>query len=102
MMMKKSSLIIILFILAIIFMTVGFARYNKTINWNGTAVVKPDGKVYLKSVTLTTHTETASAIPSITQDGNVDFDLSFHTTTNPDTQYNATFERFRYRITSNY
>ncbi len=92
MMMKKSSLIIILFILAIIFMTVGFARYNKTINWNGTAIVKPDGKVYLKSVTLTTHTETASATPSITQDGNVDFDLSFHTTTNPDTQYNATFE----------
>lgn len=91
MMMKKSSLIIILFILAFTFMTVGFARYNKTINWSGTSIVKPDGKVYLKSVTLETHTETATASPSITQDGNVDFDLSFHTTTDPTTQYQASF-----------
>lgn len=92
MMMKKTSLIVILFILAITFMTVGFARYNKTINWNGTAIVKPDGKVYIESVTLTTHTETATASPHVTDDGNVDFDLSFHTTTDESTQYNATFE----------
>ena len=50
---KSFKIIVILFIVALAFMTVGFAAYNQLLNISGTATLKPDGKIYIKSVQVT-------------------------------------------------
>ena len=93
---KKSNIfIIILFIIALLFMSVGFALYNATVNINGTVVVKPDGKIYIDSVTVVnSQTSHAQANPKISADKqNVDFNLSFTTVSNEQNPvYKATFK----------
>ena len=61
---KNFIIIVILFIVALTFMTVGFAVYNRALNINGSATVKPDGKIYIKSVVATNTTASATVNPS--------------------------------------
>lgn len=90
---KTPIIIFILFVFAITFMTVGFARYGKTVNLGGTVLLKPDGKIYIDSVTLKSKQNAiVSPDPQVTSDGNVDFNLSFKTNGNEDTQYEAIYE----------
>lgn len=91
---KSFSIVSILFIAALAFMTVGFAAYNAMVNINGTATLKPDGKIYIKSVEVKSKTTTATVDPApvFTDTGITDFNLSFSTDNNINTQYSATFE----------
>ena len=90
---NKSNLIIfILFIAALFFMSVGFAAYNKVLDFSGTVVVQPDGTIYMKSVRLTQN-RNASASPGIDPNtGMVDFGLRFTTSKNNEDDYLAVFE----------
>ena len=87
---KTSIIIFILFVISITFMTVGFARYGKTINFGGTAIIKPDGKVYISGVTKGTHTN-ATSDPGVTSNGDVNFNLSFRTVSSSSATYVAVF-----------
>ncbi len=88
---SKYNLIIFgLLITALLFMSVGFASYNKTINLSGTAIIKPDGKIYIKSVTLTSSNH-ATASPGIDSNGNINFNLSFTTVNDSQAVYTAVF-----------
>jgi len=88
---SKYNLIIFgLLITALLFMSVGFASYNKTINLSGTAIIKPDGKIYIKSVTLTSSNH-ATANPGIDSNGNINFNLSFTTVNDSQAVYTAVF-----------
>lgn len=88
---KKQNLIIIIsFILALAFMTIGYANYNRMLNFSGTAVVKPDGIVYIDSVTLTSSSH-ATANPVVTNGSDIDFNLSFTTITDNTATYEAVF-----------
>ena len=89
---KNNKILILLVVFALAFMSVGFARYNKTINFNGTAIVKPDGDIYIKSVTLYSSTESAEADPFVTAQGGINFGLSFITNSNENTEYEAVFK----------
>ncbi len=92
---KSFIIVILLFIVALTFMTVGFAVYNKMVNINGTALLKPDGKIYIKSVVVSSKTESAtvSADPVFTDSGITDFNLSFDTTDSDlNTEYYAIYE----------
>ena len=89
---KNNKILILLVVFALAFMSVGFARYNKTINFNGTAIVKPDGEIYIKSVTLYSSTESAEADPFVTAQGGINFGLSFITNSNENTEYEAVFK----------
>ena len=92
---KSFIIVIILFIVALTFMTVGFAVYNKMLNINGTALLKPDGKVYIKSVVVSSKTENATVSPDpvFTDSGITDFNLSFDTTDSElSTEYYAIYE----------
>lgn len=87
---KKNLIIIISFILALAFMSIGFANYNRMLNFAGTAVVKPDGTVYIDSVTLTSSSH-ATANPVVTDGENIDFNLSFTTIEDQAATYEAVF-----------
>lgn len=89
---SKSNLIIfILFVAAFLFMSIGFASYNQLLDLNGTVVVQPDGKIYLKSVRLTS-SSSATASPEInTSDGSINFNLRFQTKKNQEDGYEAVF-----------
>ena len=88
---KKQNLIIIIsFILALAFMTIGYANYNRMLNFSGTAVVKPDGTVYIDSVTLTSNSH-ATANPVVTNGSDIDFNLSFTTIADNTATYEAVF-----------
>ena len=88
---KGNLIIFILFVAAFLFMSVGFAAYNQTVSINGTAVLIPDGIIYIKSVRLVS-SQRATANPEVNNSGFVDFNLSFQTQRNQETGYNATFE----------
>lgn len=91
---KSFIIIVILFIVALAFMTVGFAAYNQLLNISGTATLKPDGKIYIKSVQVTSKTPNATVSPDpvFTDAGITDFNLSFATDNNLSTQYYAVYE----------
>ena len=91
---KSFLIVIILFIAALTFMTVGFAVYNAMVSINGTTTLKPDGKIYIKSVTVKSLSTTATVnpAPTFTDSGITDFNLSFTTDTNLNTVYQAVFE----------
>lgn len=82
---KKNAgnfIIIIMFISAILFMTVGFAAYGKTVNIGGTAKLKPDGTIYISNVSVVPNSlKHATADPDWTAH-NIDFNLTFTTTQN--------------------
>ena len=77
---NKRNIIIILFILTMIFMTIGFALYNKTLDLGGTVTLTPNGDVYIASVSTVSLVH-ATANPEYTS-SNVEFHMQF-TTTNP-------------------
>ena len=91
---KSFKIVVILFIIALAFMTVGFAAYNQLVNISGTATLKPDGKIYIKSVQVTSKTPNATVSPDpvFTDAGITDFNLSFATDNNLSTQYYAVYE----------
>ncbi|MBO6243719.1 MAG: hypothetical protein J6O41_04035 [Clostridia bacterium] len=92
---RSFIIVIILFILALTFMTVGFAAYNKILNINGTATLKPDGKIYIKNVVVSSKTENATVDPDpvFSDSGITDFNLSFDTTDSElNTEYYAIYE----------
>ncbi len=91
---KSFIIVIILFICALTFMTVGFAVYNQLVNINGTATLKPDGKIYIKSVVVDTKTANATVNPDpvFTDSAITDFNLSFQTDSNLATEYSATYK----------
>ena len=90
---NKSNLIIfILFVVTLFFMSIGFAAYNKVLNLSGTAIVQPDGKIYLKSVRLT-QSRSSSASPTVdSTTGMIEFNLRFTTSKNNEDDYLAVFE----------
>lgn len=88
---KGNLIIFILFVAALFFMSVGFASYHQTVNLGGTALIKPDGIIYIKSVRLAS-SRRATANPQINANGFVDFNLSFQAVKNVEDDYNATFE----------
>ena len=96
--MKKNNIIItILFLLTIIFMSVGFAQYGQIVNFNGTVVAKPDGIVYISSVEVVSlstsgSTATATANPQIIDGSEVEFNLKFTTLRNVQSGYEAKFK----------
>ena len=91
---KSFIIIVILFIVALAFMTVGFAAYNQLLNISGTATLKPDGKIYIKSVQVTSKTPnaTVSSDPVFTDTSITNFNLSFATDNNLNTDYYAVYE----------
>ena len=91
---KSFLIVIILFITALTFMTVGFAAYNAMVNIVGSTTLKPDGKIYIKSVEVKSLTATATVDPDpvFTDYGITEFNLSFETDNNLNTQYQAVFE----------
>ncbi len=94
---KKNNgfkIVVILFIIALAFMTVGFAAYNQLININGTATIKPDGKIHIESVVVKDKTlnATIEPAPAFTDEEITNFNLSFYTDNNLTTEYYATFE----------
>lgn len=91
---KSFIIVVILFIIALAFMTVGFAAYNQLLNISGTATLKPDGKIYIKSVQVTSKSTTAtvSPDPTFTETSITNFNLSFATDNNLSTQYYAVYE----------
>lgn len=93
---NKANLIIFILLLAtLFFMTVGFAAYGQVLNLGGTVTLKPDGKIYMKSVRLTGYSAAneVSANPQINPTtGFVDFNLQFTTHGNKQEGYYADFE----------
>lgn len=88
---KLNSIIICAFLIALAFMSIGFASYNKLLNFSGTAVVKPDGRVYIKSVTKGTHTNATSNPQRTNNNTSIDFNLSFTTHNTQNETYVAVF-----------
>ncbi len=89
---KTSIIIFILFVFSITFMTVGFARYGKTVNFGGTVLLKQSGKVYISNVSVIS-TNHSTANPQFT-DTSIDFNMEFTTTRNQSNanDYSAAFE----------
>ena len=88
---KGNLIIIILFVAAFLFMSVGFAAYNQTLNFGGTAILIPDGNIYLKSIRLVSSTR-ATATPRINEAGFAEFNLRFQAVRDVELDYSATFE----------
>ncbi len=73
----KTIIIDILFVLAIVLMTVGFAAYGQMVHLGGTALILGNGRVYISNV-QTINLVNSAANPEFT-DHSVDFNLSFTT-----------------------
>lgn len=73
----KTIIIDILFVLAIVIMTVGFAAYGQMVHIGGTALIKGNGKVYISNV-QTGNMVNSTANPEFT-DESIDFNLSYTT-----------------------
>lgn len=87
----EQTVIILLFVIAICLMTIGFAAYGKTVNINGTATIKGNGRVYISSVQKGTMVN-ATSNPEYT-DSSVDFNLSFTTSAQAgNNNYSAAFD----------
>ena len=75
----------------LLFMTIGFANYDKLVDFSGTSILKPEGRFYIKSVTKGTHTNATSNPEIISDDQSVNFNLSFSTVANSSATYQAVF-----------
>ena len=71
------KIIIFLFLSCLIFITVGFALSNSSLDLEGRATIKPDGKIYISNVVVDGTLRNASASPTYT-DTTIDFNLEFN------------------------
>ena len=91
---KKFNFHIILSVLVFIillFMTIGYASYDKLLDFSGTSIMRHEGVFYIKSVTKETHTNATSNPEIINDNQSVDFNLQFTTIANSSATYQAVF-----------
>ena len=87
--MKNKIHIIIGTLVFIIFscLTIGYASYNKILNVGGNITLKPQGKIRISNVVLTSHNNLATTdVPTFT-DNSIDFNLHFSGSGQNDTYF---------------
>lgn len=92
--LKRSVIVFMLAFIAVTIMTIGFALFDALLQINASAVVLPDGGIYISNISIVENSlVNASANPEITNDGeSVDFNLSFTTINDSTATYSAQFD----------
>ncbi len=94
-----ERILIVLFLGCLIFITVGFALLNSSLDLSGSATIKPDGKVYISNVQVYGTLRNASASPTFT-DTTIDFNLQFMNANQNQNNPNDYVANFKVTITN--
>ena len=88
---RINTILAIIFVAALAFMTVGFAAYGQILNMDGVVTVKPQGTIRIVDVVFdAANSQHATGSPTFT-DTTVDFNLSFTTVNQQNSTYSATY-----------
>ena len=89
----KSKLFLIVTIIVIVtlsFLTIGFASYSELLNLNGTVGIKPQGKMEITNITLTSSQNASSVEDPTYEDLSASFNITFRRA-NGNARYNAVY-----------
>ena len=90
----KSKMFLIVTIVVIVtlsFLTIGFASYSELLNLDGSLTVKPQGKIEITNITLTSSQNTSSVGDPTYEDLSASFNITFRRTQGYNVRYNAVF-----------